>query len=355
MKMRKYFLLLFVVICLFGCNNNKTECVSITGNIKGLGDDTIYVYGVDEFFNFMDTIYVKDDKFAYTIQADTTDQIILLLNNRHIIYPVFFDKEGKITIEGDTSHLEMPIIMGNPANENLTVFLQKLENIEELSEKELEEKVDSFIHKNQASPASVYLLDTYFVEKAQPDYTRIKQLIEAMSGKLRDKPYMEGLMAFVEQTEQAEPEKVIPSFNTLDINDKKVSYTTLDSKYILIHFWASWDDKSRQANAELRKINRIYTKKERRRIKKKEDKRELSILGISLDVEKESWKQTVKKDTLTWTQVCDLSGWNSNIIKQYAVREFPANILINSTGKVIARNIERDSLSVRLPKLLEER
>ncbi|KAA6310960.1 Thiol-disulfide oxidoreductase ResA, partial [termite gut metagenome] len=71
--------------------------------------------------------------------------------------------------------------------------------------------------------------------------------------------------------------------------------------------------------------------------------------------DKNSWKQIVKKDTLTWTQVCDLSGWNSNIVKQYAVRELPANILINSKGKVIAQNIGRDSLSVRLPKLLEEK
>ncbi|KAA6332491.1 Thiol-disulfide oxidoreductase ResA, partial [termite gut metagenome] len=323
--MRKYCLLLFVAICLFGCNNDKTEYVSITGNIKGLGDDTIYVYGVDEFFNFMDTIYVKDDKFSYTIQADTVNQITLLLNNRQT-YPVFFDKKDKITIEGDTSHLETPIIMGNPTNEKLTAFLQELEGIEEISNKKLEEKVDSFIHKNQTSPISVYLLDTYFVKKAQPDYARIKQLIEVMSGELRDRPYMEKLMEFVEQAEKAEPEKVIPSFNLLDINNKKVSYTTLDSKYILIHFWASWDDKSRQANAELRKINRIYTKKEKRRIKKKDDKKELSIVGISLDADKNSWKQIVKKDTLTWTQVCDLSGWNSNIVKQYAVRELPANI-----------------------------
>ncbi|KAA6310384.1 Thiol-disulfide oxidoreductase ResA, partial [termite gut metagenome] len=273
----------------------------------------------------MDTIYVKDDKFSYTIQADTINQITLLLNNRQT-YPVFFDKKDKITIEGDTSHLETPIIMGNPTNEKLTAFLQELEGIEEISKKKLEEKVDSFIHRNQTSPISVYLLDTYFVKKAQPDYARIKQLIEAMSGELRDRPYMEKLMEFVEQAEKAEPEKVIPSFNLLDIKDKKVSYTTLDSKYILIHFWASWDDKSRQANAELRKINRIYTKKEKRGIKKKDDKKELSIVGVSLDVDKNSWKQIVKKDTLTWTQVCDLSGWNSNIVKQYAVRELPANI-----------------------------
>ncbi|KAA6334274.1 Thiol-disulfide oxidoreductase ResA [termite gut metagenome] len=352
--MRKYCLLLFVAICLFGCNNNKTECVSITGNIKGLGDDTIYVYGVDEFLNFTDTIYVKDDKFSYTIQADTAGQIMLLFNNRQT-YPVFFDKKDKITIEGDTGHLDIPIIMGNPTNEKLTAFLQELEKIEEVSKKKLEEKIDSFIHWNQDSPVSVYLLDTYFVRKEQPDYTKIKQLIEAMNGKLRDKRYMEELTEFVEQAEKAELKKVIPSFNLLDINDKKVSYTTLDSKYILIHFWASWDDESKLANAEIRKINRTCTKKEKRRIKKKDDKKELSIVGISLDVDKESWKQTVKKDTLTGTQVCDLSGWNSTIVKQYAVRELPANILINSKGEVIARNIKRDSLSVRLPKLLEEK
>jgi peroxiredoxin len=179
--------------------------------------------------------------------------------------------------------------------------------------------------------------------------------MEAMSGQLRDKPSMEELTALIEHAKEAEPEKVIPSFTALDIHDKKVSYTTLNSKHTLLYFWASWDDKSRQTNAEIRKINRIYAQKEKRRIKQTGDKKELSIVGVSLDVEKERWKQAVKEDTLTGTQVCDLSGWHSAIAKQYAVKELPAIILINSTGKVIARNIGCDSLSVKLPKLLEKR
>jgi peroxiredoxin len=349
MAMKKYCLLFFVVTCLYGCSDYKSESVFITGNIKGLGNDTICVYGVDDFFNFTDTIYVVDDEFSYTIQADTVGQIILCFNHTQT-YPVFFDKRDKITIEGDVDCLNKLVIKGNLANESLGTFLRNLECMGQLPpEKRLEAEVDSFIHKNPSSPVSVYLLDTYFVKKAQPDYGKIKQLMEAMTGQLRNKPYVEKLKAIIDLSEKAEQGKIVPSFGVPDTNGKKTTYTSLDSKYILIHFWASQDDESRFVNAKLREVNRIY-----KRRKKQNDKKELSLLGISFDVDKESWKQAIKKDTLTWKQVCDLSGWNSNIVGQYAIEKLPSNILISSTGKVIARNIEWDSLSVKLSKLLKE-
>jgi peroxiredoxin len=250
--------------------------------------------------------------------------------------------------------LELLDVKGNPVNEELTAFLQSLESKEMASETSIEENVDSFICKNNSSPASIYLLDKYFVRKEQPDNKRIKRLIEIMIGELQDKPYIQLLKEIIDRMEVMESGKILPSFTLTNMENKKISRFSIKSEYLLIHFWTSWDVESRLANAELRKINRIYTNKEKKRKEKgKNNKKELAILGISLDTDKKDWKQAVKQDTLTWEQVCDFSGWNSNVVKQCAVFKLPTNVLINSTGKIIAYNIKQDSLSIKLQELIQ--
>ena len=64
--MKKSSILILIAICLFSCSKPSKEA-SITGEIKGLGTDTLYLYGMDELRDRIDTIFTKDDKFAYTI------------------------------------------------------------------------------------------------------------------------------------------------------------------------------------------------------------------------------------------------------------------------------------------------
>lgn len=351
--MRNYCFLLFTVIGLFGCKNN-VESVSVTGEIKGLGNDTVYLYGVDELADLTDTIYAKNDRFSYTIQVDAASQIILLFNNAQT-YPVFFDKGDKITVKGDVERLHLLKVKGNSSNEKLTDFLEVLDSISPY-ENGIEEKVDSFIRVNFTLPVSVYLLDNYFVQKESPDYAKIKELIDVMTGDLQDKPYIEALKETADYMEKAALNKSVSSFNIPGIDGKKISRSSFTSKHILVSFWASWEDESKTANAELRKVNRMYKEIEKKRKAKKkkakDEKEELSILSISLDTDRGIWKQVIKQDTLSWTQVCDTAGWNSEVVKQFAVHKIPANILINSYGKIIARDIAWDSLTVKLPELL---
>ena len=71
--MKKSSILILIAICLFSCSKPSKEA-SITGEIKGLGTDTLYLYGMDELRDRIDTIFTKDDKFAYTIPVDTRSE-----------------------------------------------------------------------------------------------------------------------------------------------------------------------------------------------------------------------------------------------------------------------------------------
>ena len=65
------------------------------------------------------------------------------------------------------------------------------------------------------------------------------------------------------------------------------------------------------------------------------------MLGISLDIDKQEWQDAIKRDTLNWEQVCDFGGLNSEVAKQYAIKQVPSNILAkNLKGEQLKKKIE---------------
>ena len=78
------------------------------------------------------------------------------------------------------------------------------------------------------------------------------------------------------------------------------------------------------------------------------------MLGISLDVDKQQWKDAIKRDTLDWEQVCDFGGLNSEVDKQYSIYKIPANILLSSDGKILAKNLRGEELKKKIENIVEE-
>ena len=52
--MKKSSILILIAICLFSCSKPSKEASS-TGEIKGVGTDTLYLYGMDELRDRIDT------------------------------------------------------------------------------------------------------------------------------------------------------------------------------------------------------------------------------------------------------------------------------------------------------------
>ena len=250
--MKKSSILILIIICLVGCKKGSNE-TTITGEIKGLGTDTLYLYGMDELYDRIDTIYVENDKFSYTTSVDTITSAYLLLKNR-IEYPVFLDKGNKIKIKGDTINLNFLTISGNIYNEEFTDFRKALEDPADPSEKAGEETVDKritvekantaeemaeeFILQHHSSYVSLYLLDKYFVQKETPDFSKIKKLVEVMTGVLQDKPYIERLNETITQAEKSEIGKYAPFFSLPNAKGEKIARSSdaFKQKSLLINF-----------------------------------------------------------------------------------------------------------------------
>ncbi len=342
--MKKNCILILIAICLFGCGKTVQKEVSITGEIKGLGTDTLYLYGMDEICDRIDTIFVKDDKFSYSSPIDTITSAFLLIRNQ-TEYPIFLDKGNKIKIKGDISNPEALTIDGNKYNQEFTVFQKELNELDTLSEQVLEQKAEEFIKQHHSSFVSLYLLDKYFVQKDSPDFNKIKKLIEVMAGILQDKLYIERLNESISQAEKTEIGKYAPFFSLPNVKGVKITRSSEDfkKKNLLINFWASWNDSvsNYRSNSELKELYKKYTKN-----------KYIGMLGISFDVNKEQWKDAIKQDTLDWEQVCDFGGLNSETAKQYSVQQIPANILLSADGKILAKNLHGEELKKKIEEVV---
>lgn len=361
----KQFFILFIALLtiLSGCKDNATQ-VEVKGEIKGMGNDTILLYANDELSDFIDTVYVANDKFSWSMKMDTTLIEAMLVINGQDQYPVYLERGKSLQIKGDVNTPGLFDIKGNDINEEFTALNKTLPQPTTPNDTLTIRLVEEHIRQNQKSLINIYLLDKYFVQTTSPNLSKIKELIGLMDGSLQDKPYIEKLTKLIEESESSEVNKTAPLFTLTNPEGKRISRSDFRDRYMVLTFWASWCDSCRSYNNELKKIYKTYppkSQKERDREKEKEKKDrtykispELAIVGISLDMDKKEWKETIKQDTLKWEQLNDFLGWNSTVIKQYAIKEIPYNILIDSKGKIIARGINGEELSLKLDSLLKQ-
>jgi peroxiredoxin len=134
--------------------------------------------------------------------------------------------------------------------------------------------------------------------------------------------------------------KTVPDLVMPDVNGKDVSISSFRGKYLLIDFWASWCGPCRMENPNVVKAFNDFKGKN------------FTVLGVSLDKDRDSWKKAIAQDHLNWTQMSDLKYWNSRAVELFGFQGIPFNLLVDPTGKVIAQELRGEDLDAKLKQVL---
>ena len=124
---------------------------------------------------------------------------------------------------------------------------------------------------------------------------------------------------------------VAPNFSSENSDGNVLSLNQFKGKTVLLDFGAGWCVPCKQEIPEIKKIFDKYHSKG------------LEIIGISLDLDKTSWKENIRNEKLDWHHIYegrDNWGYRGNegsLSKSYHVQAIPAYILIDENGIIIDR------------------
>lgn len=192
-------------------------------------------------------------------------------------------------------------------------------------------KALSFIMKHPRSITSVpvcfqTVTEGFPVFNTNTDAIRFRALADSLEAVYPESKYVKALIRETEHREKmlaleanirsAQPSG-FPDIILSDMQGQKSSLSSVDSKVILLHFWATSDAQQKLFNQDV--LKPVYAKYH--------DKG-FEIYSVSLDTDKSAWASVVKAQQLPWINVCDTRGAASPYVATYNVTSLPLSYII---------------------------
>ena len=369
MKIRNYIYLFLLALVIFSCEDKNSY--TIKGNIKGLQNPVIYVVSGNNLH--IDTIIAKSGKFTYKGVSKTTEPLLIYMEEKSAWITVWVQNGEKYTLTGDASYPEMIMVKGGEINNLLTEFktenlslikekcelgdkiISRVENPEELNvhndaqlsfqikniDQILKTRAQDFVEANPSSIAALVIIQDFILDiKNSSD---IQPFLELITEEVRINPIYEKLQILSSNDLQTKVGQPALNFKLMDTHNDTISLETFKDKYLILTFATSHCEFCKPDYSEILAIRKTFSEKD------------LAVLTVSLDENKEDWKKLAEENEINWNQAVDSAGWASEMVSLYNVLSVPCNYLIDQKGIIIGSKLQVDSIKTILTNNLKKK
>jgi peroxiredoxin len=380
--MKKLFVVAAIAAILFSCNDKADKgSFTLTGEIKASPDQKIYLeelYFSTKQPEVLDTGEIKNGKFS--LAAIAPEEGLYRIRTEEGANAIFINEGSKIDFAGVAiSQQPLSGTFSSPANSSLKKLMQHMDSIsllianknrllDEFTKAGVKETDSTFVAISEDLISLKINFTKYSFAYADSAKSPIVSLFAATMAPIelgefeapltklvkrfpKHKGIAEALAYIKSQAVQPQTQTqpvakptvgdMAPELTMNDINDKPFSLSQLRGKYVLIDFWASWCGPCRGENPNLVAAYNQFKNKN------------FTVLGVSLDENKQAWMDAIKEDKLTWQQISDLKKWSSAAVPLYGLDGIPYNVLIDPQGKIIATDLRENALQIKLAEVLK--
>lgn len=307
----------------------------LKGRFKNFNQGELYVYTLTGKAK-IDTVKLMEGRFTYEVPIEDTIVMSMVFPNYSEI-PFVAIPGATVKMEGDASHLREVSVKGTPENDELTQFRLQ---VSDKTPPEATKDAEQFIKDHPASPACLFVLNKYFLLRADADYKHVAGLLKRMQQAAPANRKLAALYKQVTTMRNTRKDERLPQFKTATINGQTATNASLKGELNIVSLWAAWNFESQTMQRQLRRMKTKYGKR-------------LQLMSVSIDGNVEECRRQAERDSLTWPVVCDGKMWSTPLVNQLGLFTIPSVIMTDANGRIIARQLTSKELKDEIEKRLK--